>query len=330
MTIGSAIGAWSFHPLISSFPPTVLPNIQYWNITNGTWEYQVQISYPLNWTSPNATSIVDTLYSLPLLNPTPKHPTHDSSRYVLDGNALAQTATETPRKRRPVDSVQPDTIIVSIGYPSLIPDSPYSEGRYHDYQMPVCPNCSTPELPGVPSNGDNFLAFIDDVLRPWVRRSVFPNARFDRDALYGHSFAGLFTVYTLLVRPEMFDVYLAASPFLIWNNEYIFSPTSPLHSDPPPSSFHQPNSTAKPALQLSYGGLEKTPRKRRTETQEEFEARRDFLVAQKYAELAERLYGLLRGSARVRDVELNVYPFSYHAAVGGAALADGLDYFLDW
>ena len=32
----------------------------------------------------------------------------------------------------------------------------------------------------------------------------------------------------------------------------------------------------------------------------------------------------------MRDVEIHDYPFSDHAAVGGAALADGIDYFLDW
>jgi predicted alpha/beta superfamily hydrolase len=87
-----------------------------------------------------------------------------TTSYVLDGNALAGTATEAFRKRRPVDSSQPDTIVVTIGYPDLIPDSPYSNGRYYDYQMPVCANCTQPWQPGVPSNGDNFLVFVNDVL----------------------------------------------------------------------------------------------------------------------------------------------------------------------
>jgi predicted alpha/beta superfamily hydrolase len=87
-------------------------------------------------------------------------------RYVLDGNALAHAATEGFRKRRPVNSIQPDTIIMNIGYPSLIPDSLYSEGRYHDYQVLVCANHTPPELPGGPASKDAFLTFLATVLRP--------------------------------------------------------------------------------------------------------------------------------------------------------------------
>lgn len=308
--LSTSIGSWSFHPLATSFPSTVLPNIEYWNVTNGTWEYQVQLSWPLNWTSTESVSTVNTLY-------------------ILDGNALAQTATEAFRKRRPVDSTEPDWVVVSIGYPDLIPDSPYSQGRYYDYQMPVCSTCPPPppNQPGVPSNGENFLDFLETVLRPWVRNH-FPNAKFDREGLYGHSFAGLFTVYTLLTRPHLFDVYLSASPFLIWNNEYIFSANGPLKS--PPNSTYDNSNATKPALQLSYGGYEESPKKRRTETREEFEARKAFLSSFKYETLAKRLYKELKKSARVMDVELHEYPFSYHAAVGSAALCDGIDYLIDW
>jgi hypothetical protein len=57
----SAIGNWSFNHLATSFPGAILPNIQFWNVTNGTWEYQVQIAYPLNWTSTSERSTVDTM-----------------------------------------------------------------------------------------------------------------------------------------------------------------------------------------------------------------------------------------------------------------------------
>jgi predicted alpha/beta superfamily hydrolase len=126
------------------------------------------------------------------------------------------------------------------------------------------------------------------------------------------------------VRPDLFDVYLSASPYLIWNNEYIFSNSSPLYN------AVQSNGTTKPALQLSYGSLEQYPTKRRTETQEAYETRKAFLAALKTEDLVARLYDQLKDSPRLRDIELHEYPFSYHAAVGGNALADGIDYFLDW
>jgi predicted alpha/beta superfamily hydrolase len=315
--ISSTIGAWSFHPLITSLPPTVLPNVAYWNVTNGTWEYQVQVSWPLNWTSIDAESTVETLYAHQY---TTQLLTTNLHSYILDGNAQALTATEAFRRIRPNDPVHPDTIIVSIGYPDMPPDSPYADARYYDYQIPVCATCPAPELPGVPSGGVVFSTFLDTVLRPWVHEQ-FPNVDFDRDALYGHSFSGLFTIWTMLTHPHLFDVYLAASPFLVWNDAYIFNLLD---------TYRYSNSTAKPALQISYGGRESRPEKRRTETQEEFEVRKAFLEAFRMQELCVMLYEEIRESGGVRHVEIREYPFSYHPAVGGNAIADGLDYFLDW
>ncbi|KAF2797817.1 siderophore esteras-like protein IroE-like protein [Melanomma pulvis-pyrius CBS 109.77] len=302
----AAIGTWSFSPLISSFPSTVLPNIAFWSVTNGTWEYQVEIAYPLNWTSQNEDTTVDTMY-------------------VLDGNALGLTATEAFRRRRPVEFNQPDTIVVSIGYPETIPDSPYSLHRGYDYQPPVCANCTPAPAPGVPSNADNFIEFIDDVLRPWVKDTAFPNAHFSRDALYGHSFGGLFVLYALLKRPSLFDTFLSASPALFWNDKYILNELGPLKT----GSNYTSNST-KPAFQISYGALEQFPVKRRTETQAEFETRRGFIEPMKMTDNCQNLYSQLVGSPKLRDVSIHEYPFSDHATVAAAAIGDGIDYFLDW
>jgi predicted alpha/beta superfamily hydrolase len=247
-------------------------------------------------------------------------------RYVLDGNALGLTATEAFRRRRPVEFAQPDTIVVSIGYPDTLPDSPYSAKRSYDYQPPVCATCAPAAQPGVPSNADNFIEFIDDVLRPWVRDTAFPNADFSRDALYGHSFGGLFVLYALIVRRDLFDTFLAASGAWFWNDGYILNQLDPLlkkKNDTPPSA-------TKPAFQISYGALEQNPVKRRTETQAEFETRRSFIEPMQMTTYSQQLYKALRKSPVLRDVSLHEYPFSDHAAVGGAALADGIDYFLDW
>lgn len=200
----------------------------------------------------------------------------------------------------------------------------------------------------MPSNGENFLTFLDEVLRPWIHGKVFgERVTWGRDALFGHSFAGLFTIWALLTRPELFDVYLSASPHLIWDEEYIFGLLGALKTPKPGNGIGNRNGngngngngvgnvngngTARlPALQLSYGALEEHPRKRRTETQADFEQRRAFLNSLKMETLVERLYNEVRNSPRLRDVELLVYLNSYHAAVGSAALCDGVDYFLDW
>jgi hypothetical protein len=126
------------------------------------------------------------------------------------------TATEAFRCRRPVEFNMPDTIMVSIGYLETIEDSPWSTQRSFDFQLPVCDTCTPPAYPGVPSKADNFIGFID---------TTFPNADFDRDALYGHSFGDLFVLYALTVRPGLFDTFLAASIALTFNSDYVFNHT---------------------------------------------------------------------------------------------------------
>lgn len=42
--------SWTFTPIVEAFPPTVLPNVAYWNVTNGSdLAYQISLSWPLDW-----------------------------------------------------------------------------------------------------------------------------------------------------------------------------------------------------------------------------------------------------------------------------------------
>jgi hypothetical protein len=65
--------SWAFNPLVPSFPPTVFPNTALWNLSNGDLglEYQIGVSWPLNWTSTN-TSASDVL-SMFVLYPKSSH-----------------------------------------------------------------------------------------------------------------------------------------------------------------------------------------------------------------------------------------------------------------
>lgn len=238
------------------------------------------------------------------------------------------TATEAFRRRRPVEFNMPDSIVVSIGYPETLPDSPYSAQRQFDLQPPVCDNCTLPAIPGVPSNADEFIDFIDSALRPWVQETAFPNAVFDRDALYGHSFGGLFVLYAVTIRPDLFDVFLSASPALFFGDDYVFNYTEFLA--PLLRNSSVPSNGTKPAFQISYGGIEQDPVRRRTETDEEFALRQSILGSLRVPDLSKKLYNVLKDSPALRDIKIHEYPFSDHSAVGAAALADGIDYFLDW
>jgi predicted alpha/beta superfamily hydrolase len=120
---------------------------------------------------------------------------------------MGMTAMEGFKRRKPVSFGQPDSVVISIGYP--LTNSVYDmANRFVDYKPPL------PNNQGSSAGAEPFLDFIEGALRPWLRDTVFPNVDFTRDALFGHSFGGLLVTYALISRPNMFDTYLAASPAL--------------------------------------------------------------------------------------------------------------------
>lgn len=134
-------------------------------------------------------------------------------------------------------------------------------------------------------------------------------------------------LYALLTKPTLFDTYLAASPFLAWNDRYFLNHTLEYARN---SSLHLQKNSTKPAFGISYGSLEQYPVKRRTETWERYQYRLDLFTGFRMADNCDAFYGLVRNGSWVRDKFLRVYEGSDHAAVGGAFLADGIDYFTDW
>src|SRR3546814_4979184 len=65
---------------------------------------------------------------------------------------------------------------------------------------------------GGPSGRDEFLDFLTGKLRTEIGKRFRINP--DRQALFGHSFGGLFALYALYTRPQAFHSIVAASPSL--------------------------------------------------------------------------------------------------------------------
>ncbi|KAK0736151.1 Alpha/Beta hydrolase protein [Apiosordaria backusii] len=168
---------------------------------------------------------------------------------VLDGNALGITASEAFKCRKSVSSTQPDAVVISVGYP--LTDSVYDLAqRATDFPPPL----PTPQTP--PSGANPFLSFLTTTLKPFIKPTVFPSITFTRDALYGHSFAGLFVLYSLLQNPSNFDSNIPGTLY---------------------SSNASSEITTKPAVMITYGELEQFPQRTRTETEAEFQLRKNFL-----------------------------------------------------
>lgn len=70
----------------------------------------------------------------------------------------------------------------------------------------------------VSGGGDNFLAFMKDELFPYVERN-FRTSQYR--LLEGHSLCGMYAFYTMFKQPEMFNAFIAISPWVIHNNNFI-------------------------------------------------------------------------------------------------------------
>lgn len=99
-----------------------------------------------------------------------------------------------------------------------------------------------PQSGGAPA----YLAQLADTVLPLLHRTyrVDPTQR----TLVGHSFSGLFGLFTLLQRPELFTRYLLASPSVWWDDRVILRL---------PAAETAPSSGAR--VYLSVGELEERP-----------------------------------------------------------------------
>jgi|26BtaG_2_1085354.scaffolds.fasta_scaffold01628_4 hypothetical protein len=156
---------------------------------------------------------------------------YDSSKpanvlYLLDGNGVLDDLQEaTLRDLTPgnsaasTDRKQPP-ILVLIGY-----QTPYRfdvAARAYDYTPPLLTstgiNTAFQEAGRARLNGgaETFYTLIEDEIKPWVaqRLGTAPAS----EAIWGHSYGGLFVLYTLLKHPEAYQNYYSADPSLWWQD----------------------------------------------------------------------------------------------------------------
>lgn len=67
---------------------------------------------------------------------------------------------------------------------------------------------------------ENFIQFIKEELIPFIE-SKYPVTNFR--TLIGHSYGGLFTMYTLIHHPDIFSNYIAIDPSLDWDNQLLLT-----------------------------------------------------------------------------------------------------------
>jgi len=80
-----------------------------------------------------------------------------------------------------------------------------------------------------PGGGNNFLNFFQKELIPYVDETYkTTNYRI----LFGHSLGGVFATYTMISKPELFNAFIAASPYLAYDNWYVINEAESKWADP--------------------------------------------------------------------------------------------------
>ena len=113
------------------------------------------------------------------------------------------------------DRVMPEMIIVGISYGGINPN--YDDLRADDYVPTRAKHDEGPEIGG---GAARFLSWLETEVVPWVDREYRADPA--HRILSGSSYGGLFTLYALFEKPDLFESYVAICPTAMWDQRYIF------------------------------------------------------------------------------------------------------------
>lgn len=252
------------------------------------------------------------------------HPLTINPRYLVDGNAMFLSATEIVRRRRLRKPEELATIIIGISYP--LTNSLYSPRRNFDL-TPPCQSYNLPNgvhdntLPQEYGGADIFLDFITNTIHSYVFSTLFPWVSIQQTGLFGHSYGALFALHTLYTAPVSFDAYLAASPSIWWNDNFILQEESQSYNSTTPSH--------RPAIWMAYGGLEEASQSEIDQSDEKLDGLARLRKERRMGRNCEEMAHRLKESGKVGGVRMRRYEDEDHISVVAGALGGGISFFLD-
>jgi predicted alpha/beta superfamily hydrolase len=244
----------------------------------------------------------------------------DRPRYLSDGNSVFLSALEVLHRRLAIRELFMTTgVVVAIGYPVPAASPSLWSGRRSYDLTPPTPGCAETE-----GGADEFLDFLISRVRSHVHQRLKDtrNASPGREALYGHSYGGLLTLYTLFTRPEAFDCYIASSPS-IWYQDRCILRTE--------EAFRKRTLDKKPSLMLFMGGQEERPPRRRGETEDKYEERLQRYLKLRMITNMHEMHERLSESGQFEHLSKKVYEEEDHGTIIACTVSRGLaTFFEDW
>lgn len=180
-------------PAAPQFPPFAIANSQLRVLprTADGRQYQLQVGLPASYASAPARRY-------PVL-------------YVTDGYWDFPTI-RTSYDNLVYDRVVPEFIIVGLGYAGENPDF----GNLRRWELSPVPVGDQGEASG---HAADFLRTLEREIIPFVEREY--RADPSHRVLAGSSLGGLFTLYAMYTRPELFQGYIAVSPAVREHNDWL-------------------------------------------------------------------------------------------------------------
>ncbi len=134
---------------------------------------------------------------------------------LLDGNRVSQFLREVIQR-----GTQLDAVYVTVGYQGTQEFA--VQERALDFTPSVTGERTQDPLDASRVNGGAaaFLRFIEATLKPQVAQHV--SVDWQQSTLWGHSYGGLFVLFTLLEQPSAFARYIAVDPSLWWQDAHLY------------------------------------------------------------------------------------------------------------
>jgi predicted alpha/beta superfamily hydrolase len=145
--------------------------------------------------------------------------------YLLDGNAVLDVLGTRPALLQAATDSATPPVLVMIGYETLARFD--VKARAYDYTPPIPGQTALEDRLGSgreAGGAEVFRDFIVGRLKPEIDRRLRAQGKsidLSKQALWGHSYGGLFVLHVLLTHPEDFQEYYAVSPSLGWQDGWI-------------------------------------------------------------------------------------------------------------
>lgn len=231
--------------------------------------------------------------------------------YLLDGDAYFPMAASVAQglAMRASESRATGLLVVGVGYPNGKPMD--FAARAEDYTPPSESYDNTGDRTNRAFGGaERFRRFLQNGLKPEIARrfKINPN----HQTLYGHSYGGLFALYTLFNHPADFGQYLVASPSVWWNGRRILR-------DLPAFEAAQRQRPVPVSVRMTVGAYEETAAPHLPDAARRQKTLTERGMVRHTRDIGKRLEKLPQTAAETR-----VYPETTHAEAAYSALLDGL------